>query len=154
MLVSVCTIARNEEEYLPHLLEDITKQDYPAEQIEVVMVDSSSTDGTRRIMECFAEDNPQYHNCIVTENQGNNQASGWNQAIRCSTGDIIIRLGRTWAHSGGFCFQERGMHGKWRICHRGTKTESSGEGHTLAETSIERGKFDVRKWNCRFPKRE
>lgn len=26
MLVSVCTIARNEEEYLPHLLEDITKQ--------------------------------------------------------------------------------------------------------------------------------
>ena len=45
MLVSVCTIARNEEEYLPHLLEDITKQDYPAEQIEVVMVDSSSTDG-------------------------------------------------------------------------------------------------------------
>ena len=44
MLVSVCTIARNEEEYLPHLLEDITKQDYPAEQIEVVMVDSSSTD--------------------------------------------------------------------------------------------------------------
>ena len=36
MLVSVCTIARNEEEYLPHLLEDITKQDYPAEQIEVI----------------------------------------------------------------------------------------------------------------------
>ena len=57
MLVSVCTIARNEEEYLPHLLEDITKQDYPAEQIEVVMVDSSSTDGTRRIMERFAEEN-------------------------------------------------------------------------------------------------
>ena len=43
MLVSVCTIARNEEEYLPHLLEDITKQNYPAEQIEVVMVDSRST---------------------------------------------------------------------------------------------------------------
>ena len=92
MLVSVCTIARNEEEYLPHLLEDITKQDYPAEQIEVVMVDSSSTDGTRRIMERFAEENPQYHNCFVTENPGNNQASGWNQAIRSSTGDIIIRL--------------------------------------------------------------
>ena len=57
MLVSVCTIARNEEEYHQHLLEDITKQDYPAEQIEVVMVDSSSTDGTRRIMERFAEEN-------------------------------------------------------------------------------------------------
>ena len=32
MLVSVCTIARNEEEYLPHLLEDITKQDYPVQE--------------------------------------------------------------------------------------------------------------------------
>ena len=116
MLVSVCTIARNEEEYLPHLLEDITKQDYPAEQIEVVMVDSSSTDGTNR----------RYY----------------------------YPSGRTWTHSRGFCFQECGMHGKRRICHRGAKTESSGEGHTLAETSIERGKFDVRKWNCRFPKRE
>ena len=154
MLVSVCTIARNEEEYLPHLLEDITKQDYPAEQIEVVMVDSSSTDGTRRIMERFAEENPQYHNCVVTENPGNNQASGWNQAIRSSTGDIIIRLGRTWTHSGGFCFQERRMHGKRRICHWWTKTESSGEGHTVAETSTECGKFDVRKWNRRFPERE
>ena len=137
MLVSVCTIARNEEEYLPHLLEDITKQDYPAEQIEVVMVDSSSTDGTRRIMERFAEENPQYHNCVVTENPGNNQASG-----------------RTWTHSGGFCFQERRMHGKRRICHWWTKTESSGEGHTVAETSTECGKFDVRKWNRRFPERE
>ena len=43
-------------------------------------------------MERFAEENLQYHNCIVTENSGNNQASGWNQAIRSSTGDIIIRL--------------------------------------------------------------
>ena len=50
MLVSICTIARNEEGYLPHLLDDITKQDFPAGQIEVVMVDSGSKDGTRGIM--------------------------------------------------------------------------------------------------------
>ena len=42
--------------------------------------------------ESFAEENPQYHNCVVTENPGNNQASGWNQAICSSTGEIIIRL--------------------------------------------------------------
>ena len=92
MLVSICTIARNEEGYLPHLLDDITKQDFPAGQIEVVMVDSGSKDGTRGIMENFAEKNSQFYNCTVTENPGDNQASGWNQAIRTSTGDIIIRL--------------------------------------------------------------
>ena len=98
MLVSVCTIARNEEEYLPHLLEDITKQDYPAEQIEVVMVDSSSTDGTRRIMERFAEENPQYHNCFVTENPGNNQAP---DGIRQSVVQPEILLS-VWTHMGAF----------------------------------------------------
>ena len=92
MLVSICTIARNEEGYLPHLLDDITKQDFPAGQIEVVMVDSGSKDGTRGIMENFAEKNSRFYNCTVTENPGDNQASGWNQAIRTSTGDIIIRL--------------------------------------------------------------
>lgn len=92
MLVSICTIARNEEGYLPHLLDDITKQDFPAGQIEVVMVDSGSKDGTRGIMENFAEKKSQFYNCTVTENPGDNQASGWNQAIRTSTGDIIIRL--------------------------------------------------------------
>ena len=151
MLVSVCTIARNEEEYLPHLLEDITKQDYPAEQIEVVMVDSSSTDGTRRIMERFAEENPQYHNCGKSgEQSGIWLESGNPQFDRRDH----YTSGCTWAHSGGFCFQERRMHGKRRICHWWTKTESSGEGHTVAETSTECGKFDVRKWNRRFPERE
>lgn len=92
MLVSVCTIARNEENYLPRLLEDIRNQDYPAGQIEVVMVDSSSVDSTRHIMEKFAEENSQFYRCTVCRNEGENQASGWNSAIRKSTGDIIIRL--------------------------------------------------------------
>lgn len=154
MLVSVCTIARNEEEYLPHLLEDITKQDYPAEQIEVVMVDSSSTDGTRQIMERFAEENLQYHNCIVTENSGNNQASGWNQAIRSSTGDIIIRLDAHGRIPEDFVSKNVECMKSRRICYRRTKTESSGKRHTMAETFAECRKFHVRKWNRRFPERE
>ena len=84
MLVSICTIARNEEGYLPHLLDDITKQDFPAGQIEVVMVDSGSKDGTRGIMENFAEKNSQFYNCTVTENPGDNQASGPQREISLS----------------------------------------------------------------------
>ena len=99
MLVSVCTIARNEEEYLPHLLEDIKKQDYPAEQIEVVMVDSSSTDGTRRIMECFAEDNPQYHNCYCY------RKSGEQSGIWLESGNPLVQPGillSVWMRMGAF----------------------------------------------------
>ena len=55
MLVSICTIARNEEGYLPHLLDDITKQDFPAGQIEVVMVDSGSKMEPEESWKNFAE---------------------------------------------------------------------------------------------------
>lgn len=54
-LVSVGVVALNEAAALSALLEDIVNQDYPHENIEVVLIDSGSSDGTRDIMESFAE---------------------------------------------------------------------------------------------------
>ncbi len=154
MLVSVCTIARNEEEYLPHLLEDITKQDYPAEQIEVVMVDSSSTDGTRRIMERFAEENPQYHNCFCYGKSGEQSgAPAGNQAIRSSTGDIIIRLDAHGRIPEDFVSKNVECMESGEDVTGGPRPNLP-EGYTVAETSTECRKFNVRKWNRRFPERE
>ena len=154
MLVSVCTIARNEEEYLPHLLEDITKQNYPAEQIEVVMVDSSSTDGTRRIMERFAEKKNAVPQLCCYRKSGK-QSGIW---LESGNSQFDRRdhytSGCTWTYPRGFCFQECGVYGKRRGCHRGTKAKSSGEGYTVAEIASECRKFNVRKWNCGFPERE
>ena len=53
MKVSLCTIAYNEEKNLPDLLGDMKRQDYPHTEIEVVLVDSMSTDHTRQIMMDF-----------------------------------------------------------------------------------------------------
>ena len=48
-------IAYNEHHYLPELLEDLERQTYPHEFIELIMVDGDSTDDTWEIMCSFKE---------------------------------------------------------------------------------------------------
>ena len=92
-LVSLCTIAYNEEEYIGSLLDDFLNQTYPKKQTEIVLVDSGSTDTTKAIFERFREAHlKEYHDIILADNPKRNQAAGWNQAIRASTGEIIFRV--------------------------------------------------------------
>ena len=53
MIISVCVVAYNEQNALPALLECIKSQDYPHNQMEVVLIDSKSEDATKKIMEKF-----------------------------------------------------------------------------------------------------
>ena len=92
MFVSVCIIAYNEEKALPSLLSDIAKQTYSHKDIEVVLVDSMSTDKTKEIMTNFATQNNDFKSILVKDNPKRKQASGWNIAINSSRGDVIIRI--------------------------------------------------------------
>ena len=53
-LVSIGVVAYNEEKTLDDILNDIKAQDYPHNRIEILLVDSDSADGTRIVMEAFA----------------------------------------------------------------------------------------------------
>lgn len=92
MIISVCVVAYNEEKALPALLDCIKKQDYPHEKMEVVLIDSMSSDRTREIMERFAEDNQEFYGIQILENVGKKQSCGWNVAIDHYKGDVIIRV--------------------------------------------------------------
>lgn len=92
MIVSFCVVARNEQEYLPRLFEDICTQTYPHLLMEIILVNSMSTDRTRELMEQFKAENKDFKNILVVDNPKKNQASGWNIAIGKSSGDIIIRI--------------------------------------------------------------
>ena len=52
--VSIGIVALNEEVALPTLLEDVFKQDFPRNRMELLLADSGSTDQTRAIMDRFA----------------------------------------------------------------------------------------------------
>lgn len=90
--LSICVIAYNEEGFLPNLLEDITRQEYPHELIEVVLVNSGSTDGTRELMAAFAREDNGFFSIQVLDNPKKIQAAGWNVAITHATGDVIARI--------------------------------------------------------------
>lgn len=92
-VVSLCVIARNEEEYLPSLLEDIEHQTFPHDRIEVVLVDSDSEDGTLDIMRQFAADKSAgFCDVILLSNPKRILPAGWNVAINGSSGDVLLRV--------------------------------------------------------------
>ncbi|HJA65285.1 glycosyltransferase [Lachnoclostridium sp. An169] len=92
MIVSVCVIAYNEEEYLGNILENIKEQTFPHDQMEIVLVDSMSKDGTKAIMEKFQKEEKDFKSVIVLDNPGRRLPAGWNVALKNYTGDIILRV--------------------------------------------------------------
>ena len=99
-LISLGIVAYNEQDALPGLLAQVRAQDLPHECIEVVLVNSASTDGTRACMEEFAASNVHqdgadgygFANVQVLDNPARIQAAGWNVAIRNFTGDALVRV--------------------------------------------------------------
>lgn len=90
MKISFIVVALNAQESLPALLDDLRKQTLPPEQLEVLLVDSCSTDGTFAVMRAFADD----ASCEVKllRNPKRWLASGINVALAAATGDAVIRL--------------------------------------------------------------
>ena len=56
MLVSFIIVAYNAAPVLPDILRDLTAQDYDHGEMEILLVDSRSDDGTRAVFEKFQKD--------------------------------------------------------------------------------------------------
>lgn len=94
MTVSLGVVAYNEEAVIDTLLQDIAAQDYPHDQMEILLTDSASTDGTRKRLEAYADrqDELGFRRVRVLDNPGRKQAAGWNIVIREAKEDILIRI--------------------------------------------------------------
>ncbi len=92
MLVSLCVIAYNEQKVLNGLFRNISAQTYPHNDIEVILVDSNSTDNTRAMMEDFRDTDYKFRRVAIVENTRLRQACAWNCALCEAKGDVIIRI--------------------------------------------------------------
>ncbi len=90
MRISFIVVAYNAEGCLGDLLGDLARQTLPAGQIEALLVDSASTDGTRAVMQDFAARAP--FRVLLLDNPKRWLASGINVALRAATGDAVVRL--------------------------------------------------------------
>lgn len=93
MKVSIGIIALNEQGNIDTILGNILEQTYPLADIELVLVDSGSSDGTKGIMTQFASEHKgEFWDVQVLDNPKRIQPAGWNVVIDHSHGDVIIRL--------------------------------------------------------------
>ncbi len=89
--VSVIVPCLNEEKTIRLLLEAIHAQTYPIEQMEVVIADGMSTDGTRAEIAAFQADCPDLAVRVI-DNNARTIPAALNRAIDAAQGEYIVRL--------------------------------------------------------------
>jgi len=104
--VTVIIPAKNEEDKILHLLNDLVLQTFPKELMEVILIDDRSNDQTVKIANKFAAENPSFPILILSV-QSDSQSSGSKKtaiktAVSRSSGELILatdadtRVGKKW----------------------------------------------------------
>lgn len=87
--VTVVMPVLNEEKFLRRSLDSVVSNDYPPEQLEVLVVDGGSRDGTLEIVSAYAQRHPNLH---VVQNPGRTQARAMNLGLAQASGEVIVRM--------------------------------------------------------------
>lgn len=88
-MISVICPIYNEEKYITKCIESILVQDYPKEDMEVLLVDGMSSDRTREIVKSYYGE---YKFICLLDNPHKTVPYAMNIGIKAAKGDIIIRL--------------------------------------------------------------
>lgn len=92
--VSIIIPCRNEEKHIGKCLDSVVSQDYPKENLEVLVVNGASEDKTKKIIEDYAKK----HSFIkLSENSKKFTPFGLNIGIKAAKGEIVARMD---AHAG------------------------------------------------------
>lgn len=88
MLSVLCPIY-NEEKYIAQFLDSLLRQDYPKEDLEILLIDGMSKDSTREIV---AEYTANYPFIRIIDNPDKIVPCAMNKGIDVAKGDVIMRL--------------------------------------------------------------
>lgn len=87
--VTVVVPCRNEVGFINHFIDLILEQNRDNIDLEIIIADGMSDDGTREILQSYAEVCP----CLrVIENKSRIVSTGLNDAIKEAKGEIIVRM--------------------------------------------------------------
>lgn len=87
-LTSILVPMRNEEAFITACLASLRAQDYPADRLEILVLDGESDDRSAEIVEGIGRDDPRVR---LLSNPGRVQAAGLNLGIEHARGEIIVR---------------------------------------------------------------
>jgi len=87
--ISVIVPVRNESRYIAPCLKSLLANDYPVEEVEILVIDGLSDDGTRKLAESFQDQGPLLR---VIDNPDRIVPAALNRGLREAHGEIIIRV--------------------------------------------------------------
>jgi glycosyltransferase involved in cell wall biosynthesis len=87
-LVSVICLCYNHQEYIVEAMESVLHQSYS--NVELIVVDDASTDGSQEVIRAFCEDKPAIKQVLLDNNLGN--CAAFNRGWRLASGKYIIDL--------------------------------------------------------------
>ena len=87
--VSVIIPILNEGKYIKKCLDSLTEQDYPKEQLEVLLVDGGSVDGTVEVIEDYLK---KYGYMRIVKNHRKTVQYAMNKGIKHASGYYIVRM--------------------------------------------------------------
>jgi succinoglycan biosynthesis protein ExoA len=90
--VSIVLAVREEAPFISRGVAAILDQDYPPAQVELIVVDGMSEDGTRAIVNQVIEEHPD-RAIRLLDNPDRFAPHAFNRGIRAASGDLIIILG-------------------------------------------------------------
>lgn len=88
--VTVILPTYNEAKYIQARLDNIREQDYPRELLEVIVVDSASSDGTPQLVEEWGKRYADLKLKLVREEVRRGKARALNLALQHATGEVIV----------------------------------------------------------------
>jgi cellulose synthase/poly-beta-1,6-N-acetylglucosamine synthase-like glycosyltransferase len=88
--VTIVVPTYNEAGLIWRKLDDIASQDYPRELVEIVVVDSASSDGTPRIVREWMENHRDLKVVLIEEGVRRGKAYSLNNALRLASGEIVV----------------------------------------------------------------
>jgi len=86
--VTILVPMRNEEDFIAACLESLRRQCYPADRLEILVLDGESTDRSVEIVKTISADDPRVR---LLPNPQRLQAAGMNLGIREARGEYILR---------------------------------------------------------------
>lgn len=90
--LSIIVAARNEEEHIGWLLSHLQAQDYPKEEIEIIIANDGSTDATGDIVDEAASTDPRIRHLFIENAPETWSPKKWalSSAIQQSSGDLLL----------------------------------------------------------------
>ena len=88
--VSIIVPTYNEAKLVRQKLDDIASQSYPEDLVEIIVVDSASTDGTAEVVKEWIADHRDVRTKLIQENVRRGKAHALNRALEATMGDVVV----------------------------------------------------------------